>query len=155
MAGSLVVGVLAAFATPFWWGLIIWVVGTKALKGTFPFMKGVEVAGLANTIACLDALLRILLIIVTGSLFASAGLAMLVKNFNPQNPLHGALMAFNVMTFWVLAVRSMGLARLTGASFAKAAAWLFGIWLFFTALMIGFSAAMQAVGKALTTRSGG
>ena len=48
------------------------------------------------------------------------------------------------MTFWLLAVRSVGLARLTGASVAKAAVWVFGIWIVLTGIMIGFGAAMRA-----------
>ena len=36
------------------------------------------------------------------------------------------------MTFWLLAVRAMGLARLSGVSFIKAALWVFGIWAAYT-----------------------
>src|SRR5512138_1699306 len=37
--------VFTAAVGPFWWGLIIWMVGSKILKGGFEFMKAVEVAG--------------------------------------------------------------------------------------------------------------
>jgi VIT1/CCC1 family predicted Fe2+/Mn2+ transporter len=77
-------------------------------------------------------------------------LALAVKDFDAQNPVHGLLAAVNVMTFWLLAVRSIGLARLSGASFGKAAAWMFGIWAAFTALMVGFSFAMLAISRAMT-----
>jgi hypothetical protein len=40
--------VFIGFITPFWWGLILWLIGTKALKGSFSYMKGVELAGLAG-----------------------------------------------------------------------------------------------------------
>jgi hypothetical protein len=141
VAGSVVV----AFVTPFWGGLIIWLVGAKAFKGQFSYMKAVEVAGLTNTIGILDSILKTLLIVTLGNLYASPSLMLLVKGFNPQNPLHGLLLAVNVMTFWIIVVRSIGLARLSGASFGKAAAWLFGIWAGLTGLGIGFSAAIQAI----------
>ena len=137
--------VFAGLAIPFWWGLIIWLVGTKALKGDFSYMKGVEVAGLGGMIGVLDSIIRLLLILIMGNLFASPSLTLFVKQFDPQNPVHSLLAAVNVMTFWVLAVRAIGLARLSGASLGKAAAWVFGIWAVLTGIMIGFGFAMQAI----------
>jgi hypothetical protein len=138
--------VFYAFITPFWWGLIFWLAGTKALKGSFTYMKAVEVAGLANMIGALEGIVKSLLIVTFGSLFASPSLALVaLKDFNPQNPVHGLLSMVNVMTFWLLAVRAIGLARLSGASFAKAAVWVFGIWALFTGSMFGLGQAMQAI----------
>ena len=48
------------------------------------------------------------------------------------------------MTFWLLAVRAIGLARLSGVSFAKAAVWVFGIWAAYTGFFIGLGALVQA-----------
>jgi hypothetical protein len=42
------------------------------------------------------------------------------------------------MTFWILAVRGVGLARLSGVSVAKAVTWVFGIWAAYTGLLVGF-----------------
>lgn len=137
--------VLAAFFTPFWWGLIFWLVGKLVLKGTFGYMKAVEVAGLANLIGVLDAVVKTLLIVALGNVFAAPSPALFLKEFDPQNTGHAILGALSVMTFWLLAVRSVGLARLSGASFGKAAAWVFGLWAALTGLMIGFGAAMRAV----------
>src|SRR5208283_4919551 len=113
------------------------------------YMKALEVAGLGNMIGVLGAVLRVLLVIVSGNLFASPSLMLVVKDFDPQNPVHGLLAAVNVMTFWALAVWALGLARLSGASYAKAAAWVFGIWAGLTGLMIGFAFAAQALGNRL------
>jgi hypothetical protein len=135
--------VFAGLLIPFWWGLILWLIGTKALKASFSYMKGVEMAGLAGMISVLDAIVRTLLILIMGNLFASPSLALLVKDFNPQNPAHSLLAAVNLMTFWVLAVRACGLARLSGVRFAKAAVWVFGIWAGLTSLMVGFALVMQ------------
>ena len=143
--GPAVGAVVVAFATPFLWGLILWLVGVKALKGNFPYMKGVEVAGLAAIISALDAVVRTLLILLLGNLFASPSLALLIKEFDPQNTTHSLLALMNVMTFWVLAVRASGLARLSGATFGKAAIWVFGIWAAYTGLFVGFGVAVQRV----------
>ncbi len=136
--------VFGAFASPFWWGLILWLSGTKALKGNFSYMKAVEVAGLANMIMILETVVRTLLILMTGNLFAAPSLALVVKDFDPQNTLHSLLAVVNIMLFWVLMVRSFGLARLSGVSVGKAAAWVFGIWAAYTGLLLGLGAALRA-----------
>ena len=135
--------VVLALVLPFWWGLLIWLVGTKAMRGDFGYMKGVEVAGLSGIIGAIDAIVRTLLILIMGSLFASPSLALFLKQFDPQNPAHTLLAVFSVMTFWVLGVRSVGLARLAGSTFAKAAAWVFGFWVLQTALLTGLSFGIQ------------
>jgi len=137
--------VFVAFVSPFWGGLILWLFGAKAFKGNFSYMKAVEVAGLANMIGVLDAILKTLLILTLGNLFAAPSLALLVKDFNPQNPVHSLLAVVNVMTFWLLAVRSVGLARLSGVSFVKAAVPVFGVWAALTGLIVGFGFAMRAI----------
>jgi len=120
------------------------VVGAKVLKGHFSYTKAVEVVGLANMISVLDVIVKTLLIVGFGNLYASPSLVLLVRDFDPQNPLHGLLGAVNVMTFWLLLVRAIGLARLSGASLAKAAAWVFGIWVAYTGIFLGLGALVQA-----------
>jgi hypothetical protein len=135
--------IFIGLVNPFWWGLILWLAG-KALKADFSYMKGVEITGLAGMVSVLDSIVRMLLILLMGNLFASPSLAFFVKQFDPQNPLHNLLAAVNIMTFWVLGVRAIGLARLSGDGFAKAAAWVFGIWILLTGAMTGFGLAMRA-----------
>jgi hypothetical protein len=139
--------VFGGFVTPFFWGLIVWLVGAKALKGNFPYMKAVEVVGLANMITVLDVIVKTLLIVGLGNLYAAPSLTLLVKDFDPQNTAHALLSLVNAMTFWLLAVRALGLARLSGASFAKAALWVFGIWAAYTGFFIGLGALAQAAFK--------
>jgi VIT1/CCC1 family predicted Fe2+/Mn2+ transporter len=74
-----------------------------------------------------------------GNLYASTSLVLFVKQFDPQNTVHSLLSVVNVMTFWLLAVRGIGLARLSGASFAKAVAWVFGVWVAYTGLFVGLA----------------
>lgn len=139
--------VFVGFVVPFLWGLFVWLVGAKLLKGNFPYMKAVEVIGLANMICVLDAILRTLLIVGLGNLYAAPSLAMLVREFDPQNLAHSALALVNVMTFWLLAVRAIGLARLSGASFVKGALWVFSIWATYTGFFFGLGALAQAAAR--------
>jgi hypothetical protein len=144
---AVLVPVFGGFVTPFFWGLILWLVGAKVLKGDFPFMKAVEVVGLVNMVSVLDVIVRTLLIIGLGNLYAAPGLVLLVKDFDPQNTVHGLLSLVNLMTFWLLVLRAMGLARLSSVSFAKAALWIFGIWAGYNAFFIGLGMLMKAMFK--------
>jgi hypothetical protein len=146
---AVLVPVFGGFVTPFFWGLILWLVGAKVFKGDFPFMKAVEVVGLVNMVSVLDVIVRTLLIIGLGNLYAAPGLVLLVKDFDPQNTVHGLLTLVNVTTFWVLALRAIGLARLSSVSFTKAALWVFGIWAAYTGFFIGLRALMRAVFKGM------
>ena len=143
--GSALAPVVAGFATPFFWGLIVWLVGAKLLKGGFPYMKAVEVVGLANMISVLDVIVKTLLIVALGNLYAAPSLVLLVREFDPQNTVHSLLALVNVMTFWLLAVRAVGLARLSGVSFSKAALWVFGVWAAYTGFFVGLGLAAKAV----------
>jgi hypothetical protein len=135
--GAGLVPVITGFVTPFLWGLIVWGVGVGLLKANFPYMKAVEVVGLANMVNVLDVIIRTLLIVGLGNLYASTSPMLLVKEFDPQNTVHSLLALANVMTFWLLAARGIGLARLSGVSVAKAIAWVFGIWVAYTGLLVG------------------
>ena len=141
---------IMAFASPFIWGSFLWLMGNKALKGQFTYMQAVEVVGLGNMVGVLESVIRTLLIISMGNLFASTSLLLLVKEYNPQNPVHNLLAMVNIMTFWVLGVRSVGLARLSGASFLKSAAWVFGVWAAYTGVFFGFGLAIQAITSRFT-----
>jgi hypothetical protein len=144
--GAGILPVFIGFVAPFIWGLFVWLIGAKAFAGGFTYMKAVEVVGLANVIVVLEALLRTLLVLSLNNIYAAPGLALLVmKGFDPQNTVHGLLSAVNVTTFWLLIVRSIGLARLGSVSLAKAAACVFGIWLAYTGFFIGLGAAVKAL----------
>ncbi len=136
-ASPYIAPVFQALITPFGWGFVLWLIGTQALKRHLPFLKAVEIAGLANTIAILETIVRVLLIVSFGSLFASPSLALLVKDFDPEKASHGLLATCNVMTIWVLAVRSIGLARFTTVPFARAGTWVFAVWAAFTGGLFG------------------
>jgi len=136
---------ILAFTIPFIWGFFLWLAGRYALKAPVSYMKAVEIVGLASSITILEAVVKTLLIFVTGNIMASTSLAILVKDFNSQNTTHGLLAVVNIMTFWVLAVRAIGLARFTNASIGRTIAWVFGIWLTYTAFFWALGAAVQHI----------
>jgi len=136
---------IVAFITPFLWGFFLWLVGRKAFKANLPYMKAVEIVGLATTIGVLEAVVKTLLIFVTGNIMASATLGLFIKDFDPQNPTHSLLAAVNVMTFWMLAVRAIGLARFTNTPASRAIGWVFGIWLSYTAFFWAIGTAIQHI----------
>ena len=144
--GAGILPVMVGFAGPFIWGFFLWLLGAQAFKGGFTYMKAVEVVGLANVILALGAVVQTLLVLWLNNLYATPSLALLVlQGFDPQNTAHGLLGAVNVMTFWVLALRAIGLARLSSISFAKAAACVFGVWVAYTGFFIGLAAGFKAL----------
>src|SRR2546423_7402410 len=108
IAGAFFVPIFAGFLGPIIWGAIFWVIGSKILRGGFPFMKAVEAVGLANMIGVLDGIVKTLLVVAMGNIFVSPSLMLLVKDWNPENHLHQLLGYVNVMTLWLLAVRAIG-----------------------------------------------
>jgi hypothetical protein len=135
--GTVVGPVFGGLATPFWWALFLWVLGNKVLRATVPYLRAVEVAGLAMTIAILETVVRTLLVFVVGRLTASPTPALLLNEFDLGNRMHGALAAANPFSLWMLAVLAGGLSRLAGTTFARAMTWLFGLWALWKVLVVG------------------
>lgn len=127
---------IVSFISLFWSALIVWL-GGFVMKGRFGYKRALEIVGLAGMIALLGVVLKTLLILTTGNMFASLTPGLFVKDFNPMsNTLHGILAAFDVIWFWALGVQACGLARFSGASHGKAAVWVFGVWLAFMSAMM-------------------
>jgi hypothetical protein len=54
------------------------------------------------------------------------------------------LSVINLMTFWVLLVRAIGLSRLTGARLLKSTSWVFLAWVLMMLVFMGISTAAKA-----------
>ncbi len=113
----------------FFWGLALWLMGTKGLKGSFSYMKAVESVGLATMIYLLGSIVTALMIVSLGSVNARPALSMLAGEFDMTNKVHILLASVNVFYVWYAVVLAVALARLSGASFGKSAVWLFGYWI--------------------------
>jgi len=138
------IGVVArSFGWLFFAALVLWLVGTSVFKGSFTFMKAVEVCVLAAMISALGLIITTLLAVVMGNPLATPGPALLIRDLDASNPVHLMLSALNIVTFWYLSVLSIGLAKLSGASVLKAAVWLFGLWAVITIGLVLLGAAAQ------------
>lgn len=126
------------FAILFFGAFILWLIGTKAFHGNFLYMQAVESVAAAAMINVLGTIVALLLAVIYGNMSMTPGPVLLVSHFDPTNKFHLMLAALNVFMLWYLGVLSIALARLSGASFAKAAAWLYGIWAVLTFPLIYF-----------------
>jgi hypothetical protein len=134
-----------AVLTPFWWGLILWLLGLLVFKARFSYMKAVEVAGLASAITGLGIVVSTLMVVGLENMFASPSPTLLLKHFDPQKPSHSFLAVVNIVTFWVLAVRAIGLARLAGVPVLRAAFWVFGLWFTYMSLILSVGLALRGL----------
>jgi Yip1 domain len=125
-----------SFIAIFWWALLLWLFGRWFLKTQFPYMKAVEVVGLASMIILLGLVLTTLLSACLGRLYATPSLGLLVSNFDPTRRGHLLLGAVNPIYFWHTGLLALGLAKLSAVPAAKAAAIVFGYWILAELLLI-------------------
>jgi hypothetical protein len=92
------------------------------------YMKAVEIAGLAGMIPALGTVVLMLLVVIKGTIFVTAGPSVFLSEIDPQNKLHLALTSLNVVTIWYIVVLSIGLATLAQVKLFKALAPLLGLW---------------------------
>jgi hypothetical protein len=133
---------LAGFIQVFWWALVLWFIAKLIFRVPLNFMKTAEVAGLAGMIVVLEMLITLLLVFSFSNPKASPNLAMLMRNPDPNSPLFTLLSIVNIMSFWALAVRALGLAKLTGVPFRRALLWVIGLWLTAMLLLAGLRMAV-------------
>ncbi len=115
--------VLGSFLSVLWWAFVLWWLARRMLRVQVPFAKALEVAGLAMMINVLGGLVAILLMVKLGGGGAATSLALVVKDFETTRKSNLFAIAANVFSFWVVGVRSVGLARLAQVPFLRAA-WL-------------------------------
>ena len=149
-AGGSLKNVLGAVAVPFltllslfWWALLIWLGGSIIMRGGFGYMRAAEVVGLASMIGVLGVVVRTLLVVVMGNMFAGPTPAVFIKDFDSFNTWHGILAGIDLFGLWALGVQASGMAKLSGVSYGKAAAWVFGMWMVFTVVLIGIGLAVR------------
>ena len=136
--------VTMSFVQVFAWAFMLWLIGRFLLKADIGYLKLAEVAGLSSTIDVLEMIVKMLLVVSLSNPLASPSLAILLKDPDPQNTMYTVLNLVNVMTFWALAVRSLGLSRLAGVSFGRAALGVFGAWMLLMTVLIVLGGIVQA-----------
>lgn len=128
--------VMTSFISVFWWALVLWLLGRWLLKAHFGYLKAVEVAGLSSLIISLGMVIGTPLCVIFGRLNAGPSLALLVSDFDLSNRVHLLLGAANAIYFWHTVVLAVGLAKLSGASTARAALVVFTYWVLIELLLI-------------------
>jgi len=128
--------VVNSFVSVFWWALVLWLCGRWLLKARFDYLKAVEVAGLSSIIITLGMVVGTLLCVIFGRLNAGPSLVLLVSDFDLSNRVHLLLGAANAVYFWHTAILAVGLAKLSGASTARAALVVFAYWVLIELLLI-------------------
>jgi Yip1 domain/Protein of unknown function (DUF2680) len=140
-----IAAVFASFVGVFWWALVLWLIGRVCFRVNLSYLKMAEVAGLASVIIALEVVVKMLLVVSLSNPMASPSLALLLKNPNPGTSTFTLLNFADIIAFWALAVRAIGLAKFTGVSFFRAAVWVFGAWLLMVGALTGIQATTQAV----------
>lgn len=134
IGGSLGVIVLT-FASILVVSAVMLLVGKLGFKASAPYGKVMEVVGASMMINhVLGTAITMLLILATGSLYATPGLGLLIGEFDPENEVHVLASAVNVFSLWYLAVLSIGLGKLFDVTTGKAAVWVVGLWVVWTLL---------------------
>jgi hypothetical protein len=133
--GGAVMTLTYAFGVPFFWGLVIWLVGTKAFGADFEFMKAVEAAGLGLLIYAVASVVSTLAAMAAGK-FIYLSAAFGLEQFDYTKREHFALAAINPFYLWYVTIMTTALAKLSGASWAKAAGWCFAVWIVSRAVLI-------------------
>lgn len=111
--------------------LVLKIVVKLVFKKRVSYMKSVEIVGITGMIGALESIVRMLLVIIVGDLYATPSPSLLLSNFDPGNKVHQMLTTLNVMSIWYLTVLGVGIARISYVSLGKACAWIFGIWFCF------------------------
>lgn len=121
--------VVFSFIRLFWWAFILWLFGRWFLKTPVSYSKMMEVAGLAIMVVILSGIVGLLLQMNLDRLIATPSAALLVKEFDTTRKANWFLAAANPFYFWQLALMALGLAKVAGTSFGRAAAPVLLFWL--------------------------
>lgn len=111
---------------------ILWLLGRFFFKSEMTYAQALQANGLSTMIYMLGVIVAMLLAVIYGNTAMTPGPVLLISHFDEADKLHWILSALNVFTLWYLAVLAVALTKLSGASFLKAALWLYGLWAFFT-----------------------
>lgn len=113
----------------FWWALILWLLGRVFLKVKFGYTKALEVVGLGLMINVLGGIVILLLMLNLPRLFSTSSLTMAVRDFDPTRSSPLLLVVASLFAIWLMGVFAVGLGKLAGVPFLRAAWFVFAAWL--------------------------
>jgi hypothetical protein len=127
----------------FWWALILWFIARWLLRQPVGYGKALEVAGLSSIVTALGSVVLVVTMVNFGASFAPEGFKLVVNDLSAGINDWPTILALNITNFWVVAVMGLGLARLTGVPWFRAAFPVLIYWLamqFLAALLGVFGA---------------
>jgi len=122
---------VAAWIALFALGFIVWQLARTVLARSIAYKKALEIVGLTYLIAILERIVTALLVIATGTLYATPTPALLMLP-QTEGPVFVLLSTLNVFTFWEIGVASIGIAHVCGRDFPKVFVLLMALWLMWT-----------------------
>ncbi len=111
-----------------WWALVLWLLGRWGFKNRFAYTKTLEVVGLAMMITVLGTIVTVLLQVNLTRMFATPSLGLVLADFDATRKSHLVLGAINVFSIWQVGVLAVGLSKLAGVPFLRAAWAVFTYW---------------------------
>jgi hypothetical protein len=137
--------VASSFISLLWWGFCLYLIARRMLRVPVGFGKALEVAGLAMMIDVLYGLVAVLLIVKLDKVGATSSLALIIKDFDAARKGHLFAVAANIFAFWVIGVRSVGLAKLADVSYLRAAWLVISFWFLQQLLLVMTGVAQLAM----------
>jgi predicted outer membrane lipoprotein len=134
-----------SFARVFWWAFALWLLALIFVRVRIPYLKALETTGLASLIGTLGMVVTLLLQINLGRSTATPSLALAVSDFDPGNKMHMVMGALNLIQVWMVLVMGVGLAKLSGIPFSRAALLVLGCYLLQTSALVLMGAGMAAL----------
>ena len=133
-----------SIAGPALWGLgmvfalslLYWLIGRSAMHAFAPYMKVVEVVGLASLISVIELCVSTGLILATGTLTITPTAAALFPSVAQDSLLYALLLKANPFSVWLVIVTSIGLARLFARDVPKVIVLILSLWILWTVAML-------------------
>jgi len=133
-----------SIAGPALWGLgmvfalslLYWLIGRSAMHAFAPYMKVVEVVGLASLISVIELCVSTGLILATGTLTITPTAAALFPSVAQDSLLYALLLKANPFSVWLVIVTSIGLARLFARDVPKVIVLILSLWILWTVAMV-------------------
>jgi hypothetical protein len=133
-----------SIAGPAFWGLglifalslLYWLIGRSAMQASAPYMKVVEVVGLASLITVLEQCASTGLVLAAGTLAITPTAAALAPSLSKESLLYALLLKLNPLSIWMAVVTSIGLARLFRRDIPKVIVLILALWILWSAAML-------------------
>jgi hypothetical protein len=135
---------MLSIAGPALWGLgmvfalslLYWLIGRSAMHAFAPYMKVVEVVGLASLISVIELCVSTGLILATGTLTITPTAAALFPSVAQDSLLYALLLKANPFSVWLVIVTSIGLGRLFSRDVPKVIVLILSLWILWTVAML-------------------